>query len=360
MATFKVSVEKVNKVIDHPDADRLSIVQVLGYNVITKKNEFKEGDLVVYIPTQAVLPDTVIEELNLKGKLAGSKKNRVKEVRLRGVFSEGLIYPHTNGNPIGTDMTEELGIKKYEQPIPPALAGEVANIGLDYAFKFDIENFKNHPDIIQDGEEVVLSEKIHGTCFLAGAVPDSEKDEKLIDSQFFVSSKGMLAKGLSLKDNEANEKNTYIKAAKKYNVLETAKTLANRHNSCVYILGEVFGNGIQDLQYGANQNEVFLRVFAIYLGKGSKKKPLDSEKVDSICEEFDLQRVPVLYEGPFSKDVLFKYTNGKETVSGKSSHIREGVVITPKEERYDRKVGRVILKSISEDYLLRKNATEFN
>ena len=106
MATFKVSVEKVNKVIDHPDADRLSIVQVLGYNVITKKNEFKEGNLVVYIPTQAVLPDTVIEELNLKGKLAGSKKNRVKEVRLRGVFSEGLIYPHTNGNPIGTDMTE--------------------------------------------------------------------------------------------------------------------------------------------------------------------------------------------------------------------------------------------------------------
>jgi len=55
-----------------------------------------------------------------------------------------------------------------------------------------------------------------------------------------------------------------------------------------------------------------------------------------------------------------EYTDGKESVSGKGVHIREGVVIRPSIERYEYKLGRVQLKSISEKYLLRKNATEYN
>lgn len=360
MATFKVSVQQIRDVQDHPNADRLSLVKVLGYTVITKRDEYAVGDTVIYIPTQAVLPQELISELGLDGRLAGKAKNRVKEIKLRGCFSEGLIYPNKDNLPIGTDVTELLGITKYEQPIPPALAGEVDNIGLDYALKFDIENFKNYPDIIKEGDQVVFTEKLHGTCFIAGAVPDNRLDENLIDGQFFVGSKGLISKGLSFKDNEANQKNTYLSTAKKLNVFNALKILANERNDTVYILGEVFGDGIQDLQYGANQNERFLRVFAVYVGQGAQKRSLPSDDVDAICERFYLDRVPVLYRGAFSLDKMKEYTDGLETVSGEQKHIREGIVITLAREGYHPEIGRVILKSISEDYLLRKNATEYN
>lgn len=71
-----------------------------------------------------------------------------------------------------------------------------------------------------------------------------------------------------------------------------------------------------------------------------------------------LQHVPVLYSGPFSRDVLLALTDGSTTLG--AGHIREGVVVTPISERYDNRIGRVALKNVSGDYLTRKNGTEFN
>ena len=87
-----------------------------------------------------------------------------------------------------------------------------------------------------------------------------------------------------------------------------------------------------------------------------------------------LPRVPIIYRGPFSKEIMIAHTSGKETVTGKALHIREGVVIKPVVERQDFTVyngrgfpcnGRVQVKSVSADYDLRKGAkgeepTEFN
>ena len=73
-----------------------------------------------------------------------------------------------------------------------------------------------------------------------------------------------------------------------------------------------------------------------------------------------LPRVPVLYRGPFARAVLREHTDGRETVSGKSPHVREGVVIRPQVERHHPELGRVQLKSVSEKYLLRSGGTEYN
>lgn len=75
-----------------------------------------------------------------------------------------------------------------------------------------------------------------------------------------------------------------------------------------------------------------------------------------------MKRVPILYKGKFSKEIMDQFTNGKETISGKQLHIREGIVITPLIERYDSSLnlGRVILKNISIQYLVRTGGTEFN
>ncbi len=83
---------------------------------------------------------------------------------------------------------------------------------------------------------------------------------------------------------------------------------------------------------------------------------MDYDDFSAFCEKNKLETVPLIYRGPWSKAVL-DLKNGKTTLSG-ADNIREGIVIRPVKERYDHKVGRVILKAISEEYLLRKNGTE--
>ena len=85
---------------------------------------------------------------------------------------------------------------------------------------------------------------------------------------------------------------------------------------------------------------------------------IDDYTIDLACEGLNIPRVPVLYKGPYSHDIVKQLTDGKSTYD--KNQIREGVVITPLIERENAEIGRVILKSVSEDYKLRKNGTEFN
>lgn len=109
MSTFSCPVVRVAEVIDHPGADRLSIVRLegLGYTCISGKLEdgsprYKAGDYVVYIPGAAVLPEYLLKEMDFwneetgKGTLAGANGDRVKPLKLRGIFSEGVLYPVKN------------------------------------------------------------------------------------------------------------------------------------------------------------------------------------------------------------------------------------------------------------------------
>ena len=75
---------------EHPNADALEIAQIEDYMSLVQKGVYHTGDLVVYLPEASVVPQDVIEELGLEGRLAGKTKNRVKAIKLRGVLSQGL------------------------------------------------------------------------------------------------------------------------------------------------------------------------------------------------------------------------------------------------------------------------------
>jgi RNA ligase (TIGR02306 family) len=101
----------------------------------------------------------------------------------------------------------------------------------------------------------------------------------------------------------------------------------------------------------------------VFLGSRSDAKgvfPVDDDVLEALLTEFNLKRVPVLYKGPYSKEVMLKYTDGLETYSGKETHIREGLVVEPLVQRRDPAIGRVVLKSVSTAYLSRKGGTELN
>lgn len=393
MATFEAKVYRLT-IEEHPNADALELARVGDYRSIVRKGQFKTGDLGVYIPEQSVLPEWLIKELGLEGKLAGKDKNRVKAVRLRGVLSQGLIYPvetmrdvvetNTGAEPSrrvagpvycvrymggagrvvieGDDVTEFLGITKYEPPIPVSMAGEVHGAG-GYTIKYDIENLKKYPDVFEEGEPIVLTEKLHGTWCCLGYHPDFGP---------IVTSKGLSASGLVLKFNVKNETNLYMRALDStieqpefnengYYIRGTGTNIIDR--ACmlypatpIYVLGEVYGKGVQDLTYGDVAPQ--FRVFDVYIGPPGQGRYLSYEELLRFCREVNVETVPFVALGGFSKEFIEEHTNGKTTLNGE--HTREGVVIKPIHEREHDELGRVILKSVSEAYLLRKNGTEYN
>jgi RNA ligase (TIGR02306 family) len=388
MANFEVLVHEV-EVLEHPDADALEIVKVLGYQAVVRKDTFHSGDLAVYIPEQAVVPMNILQRLNLwdyekqKGKLAGSKGDRVKAVRLRGVLSQGLLLPlvnHSNGTwdlmyqgeegfqPLkvqkGTNVTQALKITKWEPKIPAHMAGEVCNLA-GKTLKYDIENVKNYPEVF-DGLvnlniDVHVTEKLHGTWMCIGIYPEDISDE-ITDKRIFVTSKGLSSKGLVFKDNEKNKDNLYMKVFKElYHREGYAETLRNLPNGDlpIFILGEVIGKGVQDLDYG--QSNPTFRIFDIYEGYPSTGHYLPHPLIIQLLNSYKLYipLVPTLYRGKITHEKLQELTDGYTSLDG--TNVKEGVVVrTLKNEYRNDKIGRVILKSISDAYLTRKNATEYN
>lgn len=359
MSSFSCDVVRL-EIEPHPDADALDLARIGDYRAVVAKGMFKSGDLAVYIPEASVLPESVIEKLGLVGRLAGSNKNRVKAIKLRGVLSQGLVYPIKNNLlelpdgktiqvKVGDDVSAKLGIKKYEPEIPVAMAGEVFNIGTENTLTFDVENIKKFPDLFNEGECVEITEKIHGSfCGLVILPPNTALNfsENLVSGRIAVFSKGLGAKGFALKNNDHNKNNIYLRVVEKMSE-SLLKTFGHSENS-VYVLGEVFGKGVQDLSYGGSLSFRWFDIATKEHGQFVWNPESLVTKMTKIAE-----KTPVLYVGPFSKAVVEELTSGKESVSGSEVHIREGVVI--------RAIGdRKILKSVSEEYLLRKGGTEFN
>lgn len=397
MSEFRCEVVRI-KIEPHPQADQIEIARVGDYQSIVRKGQFNDGDLAVYIPEQAVVPEWLLKHMGLydeakqKGGLAGSLGNRVKAIKLRGVVSQGLVldvepYSETevlvistpvDGNQgsgivaIGGDASECLGIVKYEPALPSHMRGRIVGVDYEATAKYDFDNLKKTPTLFEDGEEVVITEKIHGTLIQIGVVPSKQANEKYFEGRVVISSKGMGAKGFVLDHND--EGNLYAQAAKKHGLLESMLEVfgeaADRQNAPIFIFGEVFGKtgtgaGVQDLTY---TDEVLdFRAFDIAVGNRGAERYLEWDHFSMACEKLKVKHVPVLYRGPYSKKVVLEHTDGPTTLvgvapRGKMSlvHIREGVVVKSVFEVRNPHFGRKIAKSVSNDYLLRKNATEFN
>lgn len=372
MSTFEVRVYPV-EIHPHGNADSLEIAQIQGYKSIVGKGQYRDGDLVAYIPEDAVVPEDVLREMNLHGKLAGSAKNRVKAIRLRGVISQGICYPAKPEWEEGQVVTEQLGITKYEPPIPTNLGGAVWNAGGRRCLRYRIENLQKYPKQLVPGEQVVITEKIHGTFVQFGIMP--EELEHKTYGRLVVASKGLGSQGLAFIPTTEGaghfpgavkqEKNLYLRAADALLIYPRAmayKPLATyvAGGNPVHIMGEIFGQGVQDLHYGANvgiRSKLGFRVFDIHLG-GPNGRYLNDDELDIWVAGLKLSRVPMLFRGPYDPAWTRGIAQGKETISGNQMHIREGVIVRPTVERYNDKVGRVQFKIKSDAYLLRKGGTE--
>lgn len=168
-----------------------------------------------------------------------------------------------------------------------------------------------------------------------------------------ICSKGLGAKGIVFKNNEANAGNIYVRTLMALDLATKIEALGEELGVNIDLFGEIFGRGVQDLHYGLSAPE--FRAFDIAID--GEFAP--SETKAMMFERLGVQRVPVLYRGPWDREALVAHRDGK-TVLGEGN-IREGIVVTAvgdqtKREFMNRRL-RPFLKMVSPDYLTRKGET---
>lgn len=385
MSTFACTIVEINAVEDHPNADRLSIVRIGGFNCISAKLEdgshrYSAGDRVCYIPEAAILPEWMLKQMDFwkddRGTLNGPNGDRVKAIKLRGIVSQGVLYQlehkmsgwvlNADGDRVrqvvqlGDDVTELLGVTKYEPPVPTNMAGEVAAL-FGKTVKFDVENHQRYPNVFEAGEPVVATEKLHGT-FAAFCYWPGLDHAEMLDGNWFAYSKGLGAQGLVFKHNEANKNNLYqrhlVNSTIRQRITELSEMARQQGftEEPITLLGEIFGQGVQDLAYG--QKAPTFRLFDVYAGVPGSGRWLTWEELKTFSTVTNIPLVPVLYEGAYDEAALVAVRDGKDSIS--NSNVREGIVVKSTTNRQHDELGRVMLKMVSPDYLLRSNGTEFN
>jgi RNA ligase (TIGR02306 family) len=334
MSYFKVEVVRLPKSGKHPNADTLRITNIFAYPVIFKDNWAKEGDLVAYIPVDAMVPVDHPEFAFLANPAKPEKKyERIRAKRLRGIFSMGFLVPAPEGAKEGDDVKDHFGIKKWEEPEELSTGGSAEKDPGFAPHYTDIQNFRRYNHIMVADEEVVVTEKIHGA------------------NAMFIYRDGRLwcrSHRQYKRDDGPDGKDIWWKIARRQGLEEKLKSIET-----IAVFGEVFGQ-VQDLKYGAGKNDLFLRAFDAF--DTAKGKYPDHDEAKKRVTDAGVPWVPELYRGPYDPAKVVPLADGKSILA---DNIREGIVIKPVRERYHNDVGgRVILKLVSEAYLLRKSGTE--
>lgn len=324
----EASVQQIISVENVPNSDNLDVVKILGWNVVTKRNEFKIGDICVYIQIDTILPDKPEFEF------MRSKHFRIKTIRLRGQISQGICFPGKilinygiSSVNIGDDVSDVLGVIHYEKPIPIQIQGMI-RCRLPYGIsKTDEERIENCENIVNEiqGENVYITTKLDGTSATYA----------MKDGDFHVCSRNN-----SYKEDVSN---IYWTIAKKYNLMEKLQV----YN--IAIQGEIVGPGIQGNKMGLK--EVDFYVFNVI--NLENMLYYNFIQVCEIYKLFGVKMVPIEYIGPFTFNIQLL----KEMAHGQyegTKNLKEGIVVRSTEERYSNILrGRTSFKIVDPVYLLK-------
>jgi RNA ligase (TIGR02306 family) len=342
-------------------ADNIELAIVNGWHAITKKGQHDVDEQVIIATTDAVIPLSISDDLGVTGYLR--KGQRVRTVKLRGVYSECLIMPmdllvFTDNTNDGDDMMEMLGVIKYE---PPVKMVEMSVGGRKFKYhqnpNFHVyhkfPNLKNAPEMFNEEDIVTITRKLHGTNARYGIVRKKNLSlwdrvrklfgNKWVDYEYVYGShnveKGSESQGFYSTD-------VWRTIADEYKIKEKLWEYVKEYfvpqhlGSGIVMYGEIYGHGIQkNYEYGLQDMKFAgfdVEIDGIY-------QPYFNER--TILGILDLPTVELLYRGNWSKEEQDKHVFGNFIEGTKVPH--EGVVVkSVTGER--QKVGKVI----NPDYLI--------
>ena len=340
MTRALATIRKISEINSIPDADAIEVATIDGWNVVIRKGEYAVGDLVVYAEVDSWIPHELAPFLS-KGQepreYNGVKGERLRSIKLRGQISQGLLLPLSvlgeahevfsiGDGCVGADVTEQLGIQKWEAPIPAQLAGQTKGNFPSSVPKTDEERIQNltrqwdHLSAI----EYEVTEKMEGSSTTIAR----------IDGEFIVCSRN-----INLKETEGN---TFWYVARKYDVEN--KLIEHRLDN-IAIQGELVGPGVQANYYGLSDHEFY--VFKII--DVSTGKVFSHAERTELCKKLGLLHVPVIgimsLSGMDRAQVL-EMADGQSLINTKK--LREGLVFKRADGNGDEH-----FKAVSNKYLLK-------
>jgi RNA ligase (TIGR02306 family) len=321
------------KIIDNlepiENADAIEKATVEGWSVVVKNGEFQIGDKCVYIEIDTVAPEKPeFEFLRPRGF-------RIKTIRLKKVLSQGIVFPMSilpeGEYNVNDDITEIIGITKYEKKLDPTLAGIAKGNFPGFISKTDETMIQSVRAVIEElkGHPYYISTKIDGTSA----------------TYFYHETKGYGACSRRLELCEGDS--VYWQIGVKYGLAEKLKKYHDDYGIYLTIQGEIAGPGIQNNRLELKEHEFFVfNVFNIATGQY-----FDYYDMLDVCQELGLQTVPVEETGTH-----FCYTLEELLVCAggiyDSGQYKEGIVVRPMNEMYsDRLHGRLSFKVINNDFL---------
>lgn len=352
MAFFGVTIEKIKTIEPIEGADRIQKATLynLPFTFVVGKDSYKVDDTVLYFPIDSVIPEALAVKLGVAGKLAGKRKDRVKTICLKKVYSQGVVGKFDILTPYivehyGPDWTTErieltpekitewLGVIKYE---PPSILEKGANLkllpcGLSV---YDIEGCERNKDIVE-----LLKSQV---CYISEKVEGSNFSVTFDGTKVWVNQRRH-----TIEQIEGESPHTWWKVAMEQGLIEFAKELYSKYNNIVTVYGEMVGPGIQGNIYKLSTHKVY--VFDIKVGTGFLGA---SEFMDVTKDR--IVTAPVIAVQVLS-EFLAKYPSVVEASNGYSliynQTLREGIVIKPVTEQIIDRFGRLIIKQRDPIYL---------
>ena len=323
-------VAKIDEIKEIVGADNIEQARIGGWNCIVKKGEYKPGDLVVVATTDAVIPESLSDSMNVTNYLR--KGGRVRTVKLRGVYSECLIIPigfiPEKYRYEGSDCMELMNIFKYEPPVKQITLGSGRKVRYQdnpaFLVYHKFPNQKNVPDMFNEEDDVQITRKIHGTNARYGIVKKVKlslldrfkmsvakkikPSWKWTEYEFVVGShnveKGSDSQGYYDTNVWYDINDEYLIKEKLWNYV---KTKNGDIGSGITLYGEIYGAGIQK-GYDYDLNHIQFMGFDVMVN-GSYLSTDEAYKI--IDDDLGLRHVPVLYEGKWNKEIQdsFVYNN---------------------------------------------------
>lgn len=336
------SVQIINDIRPIENADSIECAVILGWTVVIKKGEFNVGDKCVFFEIDSILP--LEEQYSFLGDPRKEYNGyRLKTIRLRGQLSQGLALPLASFGldenlEIGTDLTEELKIRKYEPPVPEE-EGAKSPSGVWEIPKTDEDRYQSNPALVEKlkGQKYYASVKLDGTSMTV--ILNINEDEQ----------PEVNVCGRNTCYMESNN-NKYWKVANKFNMKEKILDYYKETGNRLAFQGELIGPKIQGNKMGMSDNDLF--IFNVWMANG--KQPYEKCDLDTalrIVNELELQFVPIEMTGTFDYETeqlqdLTKIPYNKYFEGANPKQNIEGLVF----RSYDMKTS---FKVVSNEFLLK-------
>jgi RNA ligase (TIGR02306 family) len=344
----------LDEVIAHPNADALDIATIGGWRVVAQKGLYVTGDIACYFEVDSWIPTEIAPFLSKDKEpkvYEGVKGERLRTIKLRGEISQGLLIPVKelpNGDAIAnqladdllvgteTDLTETLGILKWERPVNANLAGLAKGNFPQFIRKSDQERVQNlkrqYQDAVANAEEFNVTYKLDGSSF-TGYVKKNAEDVVVT---------GVCSRNLELKF-EGNEENLFVKTFNKYNLDDKLRTYHAVTGRNIALQGEMVGPGIQSNFEGLDDVELYVyNVFDI----DAQQYMLPGE-ARHVCDDLGLQMVPTFSVRMVLPGTIAEVLALADGDSGLKGKFREGLVFKSLTRNWQ-------FKCISNRYLIKQ------